>query len=321
MPGKLSLVDIEGVDIDMALLPQELAARIPGLLSFPVTPFDAAGEVDLPRFREHIRYMAGQDPAGLFVCGGTGEFYSLGLDEYRVLVRAAVEEVGERLPIVAGVGYGARLARDFAQAAEEAGADGLMVMPPYLVVAEQEGLYQHYRALAAATRLGIILYQRDNAIFAPATVRRLAEIPNVVGFKDGYGDMERLLRIRLAAGDRLVMLNGMPTAELSQPAFLGVGVRSYSSAVFNFVPEISWAFYRAAVAGDADTQTRLLEGFYRPFAELRDRARGYAVALIKAGLNVQGRPVGPARAPLVNPTSEHEAELTAIIERGLALVG
>src|SRR6185295_739698 len=102
----------------MPLSPQELALQIQGLLSFPVTPFDSAGEVDLLRFREHIRYMAGQDPAGLFVCGGTGEFYSLGLDEYRALVRAAVEEVGRRLPIVAGVGYGARLARDFAQAAE-----------------------------------------------------------------------------------------------------------------------------------------------------------------------------------------------------------
>jgi 5-dehydro-4-deoxyglucarate dehydratase len=307
--------------IAMPLSPQELARQIQGLLSFPVTPFDAAGEVDLPRFREHISYMANQNPAGLFVCGGTGEFYSLGLDEYRALVRAAVEEIGGKLPIVAGVGYGARLALDFARAAEQAGADGLMVMPPYLVVAEQEGLYQHYRALAAATRLGVILYQRDNAIFMPATVRRLAEIPNVIGFKDGYGDMERLLRIRLAAGERLTMLNGMPTAELSQPAFVGVGVRSYSSAVFNFVPEISWAFYRATVEGDADTQLRLLEGFYRPFAELRDRARGYAVALIKAGLKVQGRPVGPARAPLVNPTPEHEAELKAIVERGLALVG
>jgi 5-dehydro-4-deoxyglucarate dehydratase len=90
--------------------------------------------------------------------------------------------------------------------------------------------------------------------------------------------------------------------------------------VFNFVPEISWAFYRATVEGDADTQARLLEGFYRPFAELRDRARGYAVSLIKAGLNVQGRPVGPARAPLINPTPEHEAELKTIVERGLALI-
>src|SRR5215510_9385700 len=242
----------------MPIVAHELAGQLQGLLSFPVTPFTPANEIDLPRFREHIQYMADQNPAGLFVCGGTGEFYSLNLAEYRALVRAAVEEASGRLPIVAGVGYGTRLALDFAQAAEEAGADGLMVMPPYLVVAEQEGLYQHYRALAAATRLSIILYQRDNAIFAPATVRRLAEIPNVVGFKDGHGDMERLLRIRLAAGQRLTMLNGMPTAELSVPAFAGVGVGSYSSAVFNFVPEIAQAFYKATAAGDQAGATRLL---------------------------------------------------------------
>jgi 5-dehydro-4-deoxyglucarate dehydratase len=304
----------------MPIPAQELAAQLQGLLSFPVTPFSAANEVDLPRFREHIRFMVGQKPAGLFACGGTGEFYSLNLEEYRALVAAAVEEAGGRLPIVAGVGYGTRLAIDFVRAAEAAGADGLMVMPPYLLQAEQEGLYQHYRAIADSTRLGVILYQRDNAIFAPATVRRLAEIPNVIGFKDGHGDMERLLRIRLAAGERLLMLNGMPTAELSVPAFLGGGVLSYSSAVFNFVPEIALAFYRAATSGDAAATTRLLSGFYRPFAELRDRVKGYAVALIKAGVGITQRPVGPARAPLVNPTEEHQAELKAIVERGLALL-
>ena len=304
----------------MPIAAQELAGLLQGLLSFPVTPFTPANEIDLPRFREHIQYMVAHRPAGLFACGGTGEFYSLNLAEYQALVRAAVEEAGGRLPIVAGVGYGTRLALDFAKAAEDAGADGLMVMPPYLLQAEQEGLYQHYRAIAEATRLGVILYQRDNAIFAPATVRRLAELPNVIGFKDGHGDMERLLRIRLAVGERLLMLNGMPTAELSAPAFLGLGVLSYSSAVFNFVPEIASAFFHAATSGDTATRNRLLEGFYRPFAELRDRARGYAVALVKAGVGITGRPVGHARAPLIDPTAEHVAELKAIVARGLALV-
>lgn len=304
----------------MAMIPHELATQIQGLLSFPVTPFTPDNEIDLPRFREHIDYMINGSPRTLFVCGGTGEYYSLDIEEYRTLVRAAVEVCAGRLPIVAGVGYGTRMAIEFARAAEAAGADGIMVMPPYLLVAEQEGLYQHYRAIAEATRLGMILYQRDNAIFAPATVRRLAEIPNIIGFKDGHGDMERLLRIRLAVGDRLVMLNGMPTAELSVPAFAGVGVESYSSAVFNFVPEIAQAFYHASASGDQARATQLLEGFYRPFAELRDRARGYAVALIKAGVGITVKPVGPGRAPLVNPPAEHIAELEAIIARGQALI-
>src|SRR5258706_1785491 len=127
-----------GVEVAMTRAPQELAAQLQGLLSFPVTPFNAENEIDLPRFREHIQYMAGRRPDGLFVCGGTGEFYSLGLDEYRALVRAAVEEAGGRLPIVAGVGDGTRLAIEFARAAEEARAAGPIVMPPYLLLADPE---------------------------------------------------------------------------------------------------------------------------------------------------------------------------------------
>ncbi len=207
-------------------------------------------------------------------------------------MRAAVEEASGQLPIVAGVGYGTRLAVEFARAAAEAGADGLMVMPPYLLLAEQEGLYLHYREIAAATNLGVILYQRDNAIFTPATVARLAEIPNVVGFKDGHGDVERLLRIRLAVGERLVFLNGMPTAELSAPAFFGLGVRSYSSAVFNFVPEIAWAFNRAAVEGDIATRDQLLEGFYRPLRRAARPRAGLRRGADQGGRRHHHRPLG-----------------------------
>lgn len=300
--------------------PQELQAGARGLLSFPVTPFNAQGEIDVPRYRDHVQYMIDAKPGALFACGGTGEFFSIDLEEYRTLVHAAAEQSHGKVPIVAGVGYGTRLACGFAQAAEQAGADGIMVMPPYLLVSEQEGLYQHYAAIAKSTRLGVILYQRDNAVFTPETVKRLAEIPNIVGFKDGYGDMERLLRIRLAVGDRLFLLNGMPTAELSAQAFYGAGCRTYSSAVFNFVPDIARAFFNAAEVGDDGECSRLLKGFYVPFGELRDRVRGFAVALIKAGLGASGRPVGGVRPPLLDPSPAQVEELRGIIERGRALL-
>ena len=183
--------------------------------------------------------------------------------------------------------------------------------------AEQDGLFEHYRTIAESTKLGIIIYQRDNAIFTPATVSRLTSVPNFIGFKDGHGDMERLHRIRHAVGDRLAFMNGMPTAEMSAGAFLGNGISSYSSAVFNFVPEISQAFFQALMAGDAQKTKHLVEAFYRPLSELRDRKRGYAVSLIKAGVRIMGRPVGPARPPLVNPSPEEETELQSIIDRGL----
>lgn len=302
------------------LSPQELQSRARGLLSFPVTPFTSDNEVDVARYREHVQYMIDAQPGALFACGGTGEFFSLNLDEYRTLVRAAVEQANGKVPIVAGVGYGTKLACEFAQAAEAAGADGIMVMPPYLLLAEQEGLYRHYHVIASMTRLGVILYQRDNAVFQAETVSRLAEIPNVVGFKDGLGDMERLIRIRAAVGDRLLLLNGMPTAELSAQAFYGAGCRTYSSAVFNFVPEIARAFFTAIEGGDDAECLRLIDGFYRPFAQLRDQVRGFAVALVKAGLLVTGRPCGPVRPPLLDPNPQQLEALRAIIEQGLGLV-
>jgi 5-dehydro-4-deoxyglucarate dehydratase len=121
-----------------------------------------------------------------------------------------VEQARGRLPLIAGTGYGMPWAGEFARAAEEGGADGLLVMPPYLLTPEPAGLEAHDRALAGATRLGLILYQRDNAVFSPASLLRLAELPNTIGLKDGLGQMERLLRQRQALGNRLCFMNGMP---------------------------------------------------------------------------------------------------------------
>lgn len=202
----------------MARSPQEVQQQIEGLLPFMTTPFAADGEVDIPCFREHLGYLlqAFEDrPSCFFVCCGTGEFWSLSLNEYRDLVRAAVAEVGAEVPIVAGVGYGTPLALEFARAATEAGVDALLVFPPYLASGPQEGLYEHYATIAAATPLGIMVYHRDNAVFQPSTVARLVENhPNVIGLKDGYGDLDVLAEIRRLIGDHFLLMNGMPTAEV-----------------------------------------------------------------------------------------------------------
>ncbi|HTV54093.1 MAG TPA: 5-dehydro-4-deoxyglucarate dehydratase [Terriglobia bacterium] len=304
----------------MPLAPDELQGRLKGLFAFPVSPFTSDGEVDLGRYHQLLQAILSGQPQALFACGGTGEFFSLNLPEYHALIAAAVDEAQGAVPVIAGTGYGTRLAIEFARAAEEAGADGVLVLPPYLLQSEQEGLFQHYRAIAGATRLGVIIYQRDNAIFSPHTAARLAEIPNIIGLKDGYGDMERLGRIQLAVGNEFCLLNGMPTAELSALAFGGLGIYAYSSAVFNFVPEISRRFYKALTELNSKLVHEYLETFYRPLAELRDRKRGYAVSLIKAGVGLRSTPVGPARPPLVNPSEGEIQELKAIIEQGLRIL-
>ncbi|MDH6433364.1 5-dehydro-4-deoxyglucarate dehydratase [Streptomyces sp. SAI-144] len=295
-----------------------------GPLFFPVTAYGADGSVDLDTYRAHVRQGVAAGAAAVFACCGTGEFHALTPEEFEACVRTAVEETAGRVPVVAGAGYGTALAVRYARLAEAAGADGLLAMPPYLVVAGQEGLLRHYREVAAATALPVIVYQRDNAVFTPETVVELARTEGIIGLKDGLGDLDLMQRIVSAVrtevpGDFLYF-NGLPTAEQTQLAYRAIGVPLYSSAVFCFAPEIALAFHRALIDGDRATAERLLDGFYRPFVELRARGRGYAVSLVKAGVRMRGLDVGEVRPPLHEPGEDHVKQLAEIIERGYALL-
>ncbi|MFE9572319.1 5-dehydro-4-deoxyglucarate dehydratase [Streptomyces sp. NPDC006692] len=304
-----------------------LAARLTqvrGPLFFPVTAYGPDGSLELDVFRAHVRNGIEADAAAVFACCGTGEFHALTPQEFRACVAAAVEESAGRVPVVAGAGYGTALAVQYARLAEEAGADGLLAMPPYLVAADQAGLLDHYTELAAATRLDVIVYQRDNAILTPGTAVALARVDGIIGFKDGHGDLDLMQRIVSAvrsAGLSPLYFNGLPTAELTGPAYRGIGVTLYSSAVFCFAPDIALAFYRALDSGDDETANRLLDGFFVPLVELRNQGRGYAVSLVKAGVRLAGLEVGEVRPPLSEPDAGHVEQLAALIERGRALLG
>ncbi|WHM39318.1 5-dehydro-4-deoxyglucarate dehydratase [Streptomyces sp. BPTC-684] len=305
--------------------PSPLAARLDGLLFFPVTPFGPDGGLDLDAFRAHVRSGIDAGAAAVFACCGTGEFHALTPEEFHACVAAAVEEAAGRVPVVAGAGYGTALAIQYAGLAEDAGADGLLALPPYLVVADQEGLLRHYTALAAATSLDVIVYQRDNAVLTPATVVELARTDGVIGLKDGIGDLDLMQRIvstvrREVPDHEFLYFNGLPTAELTGLAYRGIGVTLYSSAVFCFAPDIALAFHRALDTGDDATVNRLLDGFYVPLVELRNQGRGYAVSLVKAGVRLAGLEVGEVRPPLSEPDAAHVKQLAALIERGRSLL-
>ncbi|MET8783126.1 5-dehydro-4-deoxyglucarate dehydratase [Streptomyces sp. NPDC004589] len=307
--------------------PAPLAARLSipsGPLFFPVTAYGPDGSVALDVYRAHVRAGVGAGAAAVFACCGTGEFHALTPEEFQACVRAAVQAAEGRVPVVAGAGYGTALARRYAVLAEEAGADGLLAMPPYLVLAGQEGLLRHYRELAAATSLPTIVYQRDNAVFTPRTVVELARTDGVIGFKDGLGDLDLMQRIvstvRTEVPGDFLYFNGLPTAEQTQLAYRGIGISLYSSAVFCFVPEIALAFHRALGTGDDATVHRLLDGFYRPFVELRAQGRGYAVSLVKAGVRLRGLDVGEVRPPLHEPAEDHVKQLAGLIDHGYELL-
>ncbi|AIR97711.1 5-dehydro-4-deoxyglucarate dehydratase [Streptomyces glaucescens] len=304
-----------------------LAARLTvpsGPLFFPVTAFGPDGTVDLEVYRAHVRRGVRAGAAAVFACCGTGEFHALTPEEFQRCVRAAVEETAGQVPVLAGTGYGTALAVRYARLAEEAGADGLLAMPPYLVVAGQEGLLRHYREIAAATALPVVVYQRDNAVLTPETVVALARTDGIAGLKDGLGDLDLMQRtvsaVRAEAPGDFLYFNGLPTAEQTQLAYRGIGVTLYSSAVFCFLPELALAFHRALRTGDDTTAHRLLDAFYRPFVELRAQGRGYAVALVKAGVRLSGLDVGEVRPPLHEPSEDHVKQLAQLIERGHALL-
>lgn len=297
--------------------PQEMAAKIgSGLLSFPVTHFDAELKFDEAPYRQHCSWLLEHDVAGLFAAGGTGEFFSLQPGEVTQVVAAAVAETAGRVPVIAGCGYGTAVAAEIAREAEKAGADGVLLLPPYLMVPGQEGLAAHIEAVCRSTSKGVIVYNRDNAVLNEDTLARLCDRnPNLVGFKDGVGDIELMMRIYCKMGDRLTYVGGLPTAETFAPAYLEMGVTTYSSAIFNFMPAWAVMFYNAVRARDMDTVKRELNNFVLPYIALRNRGKGYAVSIVKAGCDAVGRPAGSVRPPLSDLSAGELAELTALIER------
>lgn len=294
--------------------PQKLKTVLgSGLLSFPVTAFDAEGRFNQTAYASHVGWLSGYEAAALFAAGGTGEFFSLTPDEIPAIVRTAKAAAGNT-PIVSGCGYGTEMAVSIARAAEKAGADGILLLPHYLIEAPQAGLYAHVKAVCDAVGIGVMVYNRDNSIIQADTLKRLCDAcPNLIGFKDGSGELGLVRQVTVTMGDRLTYLGGMPTAELFAEAYLAAGFTTYSSAVFNFVPELAVRFYKALRAGRRAECEAILASFFYPFMAIRNRSKGYAVSAIKAGVRLRGFDAGKVRAPLVDLTSEEMGMLEALI--------
>jgi len=284
-----------------------------GLLSFPVTPFDAEDRFNPAAFWEHLEWLSGHPIAGHIVAGGAGELFSLTPAEVVEVVRMARRAL-PGIPILSGCGYGTKLAVEMAQAIEAAGGDGILLLPHYLVAAPQAGIEAHIRTVCRSTRMGVIVYNRGQSVVKAEALARLADdCPNLIGFKDGTGDIDTVRRITLSLGDRLACIGGMPTHEVFAQAYRGAGVRDYSSAVFNFLPETALAFHRAFKAGDDAACEAMLADFFYPFTRIRDRQPGYAVSAIKAGVRLRGFDAGPVRPPLTDLSEEECALLAALM--------
>jgi len=297
--------------------PTDLAAQLKsGLLSFPVTHFTDDLQFDEAAYRKHLGWLAEYPVAGLFAAGGTGEGFSLTFEETDRVVRAAVNEVAGSVPVLAPATGSTANAVAQAKAAEAAGADGLLLMPPYLTESSQAGLVEHVTQVCQATGLGVVVYSRANAVLHDEAVATLADRnPTMIGFKDGVGSIEQMTRTYARVGDRLMYVGGLPTAETFALPLLQLGVSTYSSALFNFVPQWAIEFYDAVCAQDRDEVYRRLSEFVLPYLDIRDRTPGYAVSIVKGGLAAIGRPAGPVRPPLTDLRESEVAELRDLIAR------
>ena len=286
-----------------------------GLLSFPVTDFDAAGDFRADTYARRLEWLMPYGATVLFAAGGTGEFFSLTAQDYGAVVGTAVRTCRNGVPIVAGAGGPTRQAIALAQEAERLGAQGLLLLPHYLTEAGQEGLAAHVEAVCRAVNFGVIIYNRGACRLQADTLVKLADrCPNLIGFKDGIGEIELMVSIRRKLGDRFAYLGGLPTAEVYAAAYKALGVPVYSSAVFNFIPRTAMDFYRAVAADDHATMGRLLDTFFLPYLEIRNRKPGYAVSIIKAGARIVGHDAGPVRPPLVDLSAEESAKLADLIK-------
>ncbi|HJT28950.1 MAG TPA: 5-dehydro-4-deoxyglucarate dehydratase [Pyrinomonadaceae bacterium] len=291
--------------------PGVLRSKLSGVIAFPVTPFKEDLSLDLPALHQNLTHLMQYQISALVVAGGTGEIYSLTPAEYIRVIELTALAVEDRVPVIAGVGFGQRLAVEMAQAAEKAGADGILAFPPYYTQAEDDGLIEYYRAIGEATHLGMLIYSRDWASFSPSMVERLTAITNLIGWKDGHGDIRRLQMIINHVGDRLHWIGGAGDDLVA--AYFSIGVTTFTSSIATVAPRLSLRLWELADAGDSEALTDLLDRCVIPLYALRARRKGYEVSAMKTMMDMVGLNGGPVRPPLVNLRPDEEDELRTIL--------
>lgn len=292
--------------------PSELRSRLSGVIAFPITPFKDDLSLDLPGLHENLTKLIEHPIAAIVAAGGTGEMYSLTPAEYARVIELTVHAIEGRVPVIAGVGFGQRLGIEMAQAAEKAGADGALAFPPYYPQADEDGLFEYYQSIAAATKLGMLIYSRDWATFSPAMVERLANaIPSLIAWKDGQGDIRRLQAIMNRVGDRLHWIGGAGDDMVA--AYYSTGIRTFTSSIATVAPRLSLRLHELGVSGDGETLAELLARCVIPLYAMRSRRKGYEVSTMKTLMDMVGLSGGPVRPPLVNVTPEEEDELRVIL--------
>jgi 5-dehydro-4-deoxyglucarate dehydratase len=278
--------------------PNELRQRLQGVISFPVTPFKPDLSLDLDGLRKNLRSLLKHPVCAIVAPAGTGELYSLSPTEHVGVVKTVVEEVAGRVPVLAGTGFNPPIAAELAREAAKLKVSGILAFPPYYPSPDDDGIVAYYRGIAEATSLGMLIYTRDWFNPTPALAEKLAQIPNLIGWKDGQADLRRYQMIQQRLGDRLHWIGG--AGDDMVPGYYSIGIRTYTSSIANVAPRFSLRLHELASAGKSDELSKLMTELVIPLYALRARRKGYEVSAMKAMMDMIGLAGGPVRPPLVD---------------------
>jgi 4-hydroxy-tetrahydrodipicolinate synthase len=282
-----------------------------GSLTALITPF-VDGKVDEKRFQDFVAWQIAEGTQGLVPCGTTGESPTLTHEEHLRIVAITIEESAGRVPVLAGAGgYNTAEVISLARELEKLGVNGVLSVTPYYNKPTQEGLFQHYRAIAAATALPIILYSvqgRTGVNIEPATVKRLSAIPNIVGIKEASGNVAQMAAILNMVDDDFVVLSGDDAITLP---LLVLGGRGVISVVSNEIPAPMARLVKFALAGDF-AAAREIHRRYHPLMEVNFVESNPGP--VKAAMAEMGLLEPVWRLPLVAPKTESLSRIRAVLE-------
>ena len=292
---------------------RKAASALCGVFGFPVTPFRLDLSLDLNALERNVDEMANHNFCALVSVGGTGELYSLSIDEIAQVIGTTIRAVNGRMPVVAGTGFNVPMGVEIARRARKAGAAYLLVLPPYYVGAPEVGLFDYYEAIGRATDLPLMIYSRDWAAFTPEMVARLADrLPTLVAWKDGQGNIRKYQRVMEHNGARLAWFGGL--GDDCVPGYFAIGVQAYTSSISNISPQLSLALAEAGMNRDFTDLNKLMRRYVNPLYALRERSKGYEVAIMKAAMEMLGKSAGPVRPPLMNCQPKDIEDLRKLME-------
>ncbi|MEY2194387.1 4-hydroxy-tetrahydrodipicolinate synthase [Neobacillus sp. BF23-41] len=281
------------------------------VLTAMVTPFDQNGEIDFNATRTLVDYLIENGTDGIVVAGTTGESPTLTTEEKVALFKFVVDAVNGRVPVIAGTGSNnTRASISLTKLAEETGVDGIMLVAPYYNKPSEEGMYQHFKAIAESTPLPIMLYNipgRSVVNLSVETIVRLSQIPNIVALKEASGNLDAMAEIISQAPSDFTLYSGDDGLALPVLAIGGAGVVSVASHVIgNEIQEMINHFKNGNVQDAASAHRRLLPIMKALFAAPNP-------APVKAALNMNGVNVGGLRLPLLPLTTEEQRALQGVL--------